>query len=138
MKTLQDEVLGTLTYDQQLGWYETTLGNFKLYLPCESEREADESLNHARSFHQSRTRLIREAAAFGCESLVDLKNETWLDEGEEALSKETFVSRLSIEAVVVYPDGSVEFTFGDGDLFWGHVIQVSYEDNVFVEAGIAG
>ena len=32
---------------------------------------------------------------------------------------------MTIESVTVYSDGEFEFWHSDGDLFWGHSIQVS-------------
>jgi hypothetical protein len=32
---------------------------------------------------------------------------------------------MRLKSVTVYPDGSFDFWHDDGDLFWGHSIQVS-------------
>jgi len=62
--------------------------------------------------------------AFAAKELLELKNDTWLGEDEVEVSEEEFKSRMVIESVGFHPDGDIEFWFADGDLFWGHSIQV--------------
>jgi hypothetical protein len=46
-------------------------------------------------------------------------------EDEPALSEAEWTARLTIEALSVTADGRFTVTFTDGDLFWGHWIEVS-------------
>ena len=32
---------------------------------------------------------------------------------------------MTLDAITVYPDGAFDFWHHDGDMFWGHSIQVS-------------
>jgi hypothetical protein len=68
----------------------------------------------------------RRAKDKAVDRLLDLKNESWLDEdeGEEPLSEEEFRANMRLTAVQIAADGSIEFTFADGDMFFGHDIVV--------------
>ncbi|MFC7441763.1 DUF2262 domain-containing protein [Laceyella putida] len=69
--------------------------------------------------------------------LLDIHNEAWND--EEPITKDTFISRMTIEAIRFWSDGTAEVYFDDGDLFWGHCILVSLnQDGQVVDADIAG
>jgi hypothetical protein len=35
-----------------------------------------------------------------------------------------FKKRMALDSITVVPDGSFEFWHNDGDLFWGHLIQI--------------
>ena len=63
--------------------------------------------------------------SFAVAKLLCLKNETWLEEDEPPISESEFIERMSLQSISVYPDGSFEFMHDDGDLFWGHAIQVT-------------
>ena len=65
--------------------------------------------------------------------LLALKNDSWLEDGESALTEEQFLQRIQAEALHVYPDGDFELYYDDGDLFWGHCITVSGS----LEGGVA-
>jgi hypothetical protein len=56
--------------------------------------------------------------------LLNLKNDNWLDDGEDEVTAEQFIEAMRLESIAVYPDGSFVFWHQDGDLFWGHSIQI--------------
>jgi hypothetical protein len=62
---------------------------------------------------------------FAVEKLLPLKNASWLEEDEDEVTAEQFKSRMTLESVSFYPSGELEFMYTDGDLFWGHWIQVT-------------
>ena len=57
---------------------------------------------------------------YAAESLLETKNDFWLEEKEPPVSEEDFISRLSLQWIQVYPGGGFEFWYADGDLFWHH------------------
>jgi hypothetical protein len=65
------------------------------------------------------------AKEFAALKLIELKNSFWLGEGESAVNKDEFISRLKISSITIYIDGSFDITFTDGNLFFGHLISVS-------------
>ncbi len=62
---------------------------------------------------------------YAVRELLDLKNGTWLEEGEAELTADQFIARMKLESIMISSDGKFEFWHDDGDLFWGHAIQVS-------------
>lgn len=73
-------------------------------------------------------------------SLIDLKNEIWLDEdlGEEKVSVEEFKKLINLETIEISLE-QLSFWFDDGDLFWGHVIVSDFDlEGKFIDAGIHG
>ena len=47
------------------------------------------------------------------------------DEEPQEITREQFMERMELESIEVRADGSFQFWFGDGDLFYGHSIWVS-------------
>jgi hypothetical protein len=71
---------------------------------------------------------------FVVKELFSVKNEGWLheDEDESALTIDDFIKRLSLDSIVFYTDGDITFWYDDGEMFWGHAIEVhaSLKDGV--------
>jgi hypothetical protein len=59
------------------------------------------------------------------DQLLSLKNTTWLDEDDEAVLADDFIARLTLMSVHVDDEGGFIFWWDDGDLFWGHTVEVS-------------
>lgn len=69
------------------------------------------------------------AADYAVDGLLELKNDTWLEDGETELSADEFKAKMVLEAITVEADGDVTFWHHDGGLFWGHSIQVCIDAN---------
>jgi hypothetical protein len=121
--------LGTFTLDRALDWYEARPNwdgrRVHLYLSREDCADEDALFALAEGLWKERKKWDRRARDFAAEELLDLKNGDWLDDGEKELTARRFKARMTLESVLVNPDGRFEFTYDDGNLFWGHVIQVS-------------
>ncbi len=57
--------------------------------------------------------------------LLDLKNESWVNDATERVTAATFRDALTLNSIAVKADGSLEMVFEDGDLFWGHAVVVA-------------
>ena len=135
-------VLGRMTYDPDLHWYQGQTESrglpVALTLSCDEGPPAFDALA---AVVADLDRLREDAEAQTVADLLALKNEEWLDEddGEGAETAESFRAKLRLESVGLAPDGVVTFSFEDGDLFWGHAILVDRAaDGTWDEADIAG
>jgi hypothetical protein len=72
--------------------------------------------------------------------LLKLKNDVWLEEGEQLLTASDFTKRISaITSVNAYYENGFNITFEDDDIFWGHEIQVMISKSFeFEEAQMVG
>ncbi len=67
---------------------------------------------------------MREAIA---EDYYQIWLDNWRGENEPVISREAFKARFVLDDLSFAPDGSFSIMFGDGDLFWGHGMSVSYD-----------
>lgn len=135
-----ESTLGTFELDRHYDWYEGTIDY--LGAPCsvlltveEGSTDAQVALARLESLCADLETFDKRARECAAEELL----ENAIDWCEEELTSEQFANRMSNPALCVGSDGSVEFTFDDGGMFWGHVIVVSMDaDGVFSGADIEG
>lgn len=82
-------------------------------------------MNYAEALWSEARNWHARACSRAVEDLLDLKNGEWLEEGEPRLDAAGFRDRMTLKTIEVSDEGDMEFWFDDGDLFWGHMIQVS-------------
>lgn len=71
--------------------------------------------------------------------LLELKNSTWLEEGQKPVTRAQFLKAIVLTGITFYSDDSFEMYFADGNLFWGHTILVSgSKDKGIDSVAIAG
>lgn len=130
---LVDDLLGTLEWDDNLNWYRGHLKilqfSFDLSLRPDQGTDASNALSRAKQIVRNFDGYRQLAANFAVAGLLDLKNDIWLHEGENEISAGEFIAKMTLEAITVECDGDVAFWHHDGDLFWGHSIQVCIDAN---------
>jgi hypothetical protein len=127
--THHDPMFGTFTLDRRVDWYEThtTWAGRPVRLSL-SAKEPDDllrALDAARTLWKDQNIWNRRVRDFAVAKLLPLKNGSWLDDDEQELTGDDFLARMTLDAITVNPDGSFDFWHDDGDLFWGHSIEVS-------------
>lgn len=135
--------LGHLEYDEDLDLYSGTLsvdgGRAELFVHCFRASGEPPALGHAARIAAAIERLTAEAKERAVVDMLELKNGSWLDADEDAVSADEFKRRMRLDGVVVYDTGRAEFSFTDGDLFWGHAIMLLLEaDGSWKKAHVAG
>lgn len=124
-----DPVLGRFTLDRSVNWFECEINWLGKPTRFSFDNDEDEvmadAVRTARALFADQESWNRRALAQASDDLLELKNDNWLEDDEEELTKEEFESRMELESIQVCPDGEFCFWFGDGDLFWGHSITVS-------------
>lgn len=141
--TINDPILGSLKYDPSIrsyaGTYAGTKPAISIQLSVDTNGDPAKAISRATAVLASFESFTRQACDYAVERLLKLKNDSWLDEGEEELTPAEFKERMELEALHVDPDGSVTFYHRDGDLFWGHYIEIRMDElNRFVHADIPG
>lgn len=140
-QTAQDEVLGILTWDDSLEWWEGKREIMPGHTISVSVSPNDVPLETVvelarRAYRQVQTEepSLRRAAA---DALLTLHNEEW-NEGEP-IGSATFISRMVLTEFSAYDDGSAEISYDDGGLFLGHTIIVFVDaDGTIKDASING
>lgn len=127
--TYTDPEFGTLTLNRALHCYDGEVvwegRPARLSLFADDSGNIAGALLAARVLWENQTSWGMKVRNFAVGKLLPLKNESWLDDGEPELRPEDFLSRMRLESISIRPDGSFEFWHSDGDLFWGHSIQIS-------------
>ena len=137
------DALNALGYEEQLGCYtgKVALGDIsiELMLHTDDDDNLAPALRRAREVLAGFAAYARQAEAYAAQELLSLKNDIWLEEDETPVTAAEFKQRMTLEALVFYAEGDVTFYYQDGDLFWGHTIELMMDaaDN-FISAVIAG
>jgi hypothetical protein len=96
-------------------------------------------LEAARRLFAEQAEWHRRVREYAVDRLLPLKNDSWLDEDDEEMSAAEFLSRMRLTSISVDETGDLTFWHDDGDLFWGHAIQVSGSlSNGLTDADIPG
>ena len=128
--TFQEEGLGTFTLDRQVDWFETEVdwlgGQISLVFDAGEDRAG--ALQNAKALLADAAGWDRRVREYAADELLSTAND-WAgqmeDEEPPEITREQFVERMELESIEVRADGSFEFWFADGDMFYGHSIHVS-------------
>jgi hypothetical protein len=127
--TFDDPMFGTFTLDRRINWFSGKgVWNgtpVKIHLDGKETNEAQAALKTARALWQSQGDWDQRVRDYAVRQLLARKNDDWLGEGEEEVSPEQFKARMKLQSITVRQDDEFEFFHDDGDLFWGHAIQIS-------------
>ena len=122
MESIQDPRFGTFKHDPILETYQVQHQGVWL------EIESVASLPHLRRVFDRLEDECAQAAAHAAQHLLKQKNTQLpdLDSGSKpvSISAEEFAGRLRLESYSVGDDASDSFSFDDGGLFFGHIVNV--------------
>ncbi|GGG70345.1 DUF2262 domain-containing protein [Paenibacillus radicis (ex Gao et al. 2016)] len=136
-----DETLGEFSYERELDWFKKDVfwggQNGSLYIHKDIDENMSSALKTARVLIKDEETWSKKVKEYAADEMLDLANE-WLADDDEAeidiITKEMFVKRMELSSISVYPDGSFEMFFDDGDMFWGHSIIVAGNINGEMES----
>lgn len=129
--TADDPQLGRLTLDRRYDQFRAEVGwcGHTVQLTVEAEAGGStasvSAVAAARSLLADATGWQRRINDFAVARLLQLRNDTWREDDEPALTEAEFVARMRLQSIAVAADGGFDFWHDDGGLFWGHAIQVS-------------
>ena len=141
--TIDDDVLGHLVYNAESNWYESEVhkDGLPLAIKIEANDDGDISVAFARAqlVFSKLDHYAEAAKAHAVDQLLTLKNDSWLEEEEDPVNPNRFKARMTLEELFFSRDGDVIFYHDDGDLFWGHAIEIGMNGgDIFTHADIPG
>ncbi len=142
--TFWEEGLGTFTLNRQVDWFETEIQwlGAEISLVFDAEEDRAEVLRKAKALLANAVSWDRRVREYAADELLELANdwaEQMEDEEPQEIAREQFMERMELESIEIRADGSFEFWFADGDLFYGHSIHVSGDmENGPDDAGMEG
>lgn len=140
---------GTFQLDRELSWFACEMdwcGN-EVSVTLESDEDCEETANKAMSIFQQiakdKAGFDKKSREYASEQLLELANDWLADDDSEdkpdEITKEMFMESMELDDLCVNSDGSITLYYDDGDMFWGHAIEVDIEeDGTYSDANIAG
>ena len=142
-----DTPYGKFVLDRSMSWFEGEIevGGSEFTAFLETDEDNGETaelalkvfLKTAENFED----FDRKNKEFAADNLLDLAHE-WQesDDGEnEPLTREQFIEAIGVSEWTVTPYGNMTLYYYDGDIFWGHAIEINIdEDGTIEDADIAG
>jgi hypothetical protein len=120
--------LGQLEYERAYSWYSGRTmwcgKDVEIHLSCGDPCESAAVVDVAKQLFADQPGWQQRVTDFAIEQLLPLKNETWREDDEAELTGEDFRSRMSLESIDIDESGVFTFWHDDGDLFWGHAIEI--------------
>lgn len=122
--TFWEEGLGTFTLDRRVDWFETELDWLGSSISLTFDRNEDRAgcVQNAKALLASAPDWDRRVREYAAGELLGAAND-WAE--DEEITREQFIERMELESIEVRADGSFEFWFADGEMFYGHSIHVS-------------
>lgn len=122
--TFWEEGLGTFSLNRTVDWFETELDwlGTAISLTFDQDEDRAETLQKAKDLLASAADWDRRVREYAADELLASAND-WAE--DEEITREQFMERMELESIEVRADGSFEFWFADGDMFYGHSIHVS-------------
>jgi hypothetical protein len=125
---ISTEQFGDLVLDPDVDWFEGTADwngkAIRVVFPVDEETLQDNALASGKSLWSDQSKWNKSIETYVVESLLSIKNETWLEDDETEVTADQFQSRIVLETISIASDGDFEFWYNDGDLFAGHAIVV--------------
>lgn len=126
--TFVDDRFGSFTLDRSTQTFTAPTRwngmDIDLSIPDETEDDKQAALANAASLWVDQSGWTERVISHAVHELLDLKNESWSDDGEE-VTADQFRERMKLQSISVDAEGGFEFWFDDGDLFSGHAIMIS-------------
>ncbi len=121
--TIDNHFFGQLMLNQELDWYEVSKDGIEFSFTNTALEQLTKNFEKIEKLIPK----LNDIEYKMIEEMLALKNESWLEEGDNELSKEEFQKEIKLYGINTYEDGSAEIYYKANDLFWGHEIQASID-----------
>ena len=131
-RTLEDPFFGHFTFDERVSWFETKcdwLGR-RVSLSLGVGDDSRPDTGPARRLFEQAADWDARARDIAADELLSIKNENWLGDDERPLTRDDFKARMTLESIGLNPGPYIQFFFEDGDLFAGHTIIVTFDEEL--------
>lgn len=139
--------IGKLKYSKKYEWYKSkvNIGNisFTLNISLAAPEELEKLISFADS--QLKSKFYEPMLLAMENEMIALKNDLWLGEDEETgkeeppITVDDFRKRISIDSISFHEDCSSAIYCNDGDIFWGHTIEINIDkDGNYEGVSLAG
>lgn len=139
----KDDVFGEFNLDKSINAYDKNINwcgyDITISFDNNEENEIESVLKTGHALYRDKEQWLKGVCEFASDELLELKNDSWLDDNENTISKEEFIAALELCEIFFDTEGEFSFWFYDGELFFGHSIIVEGNiDGTFHSAYIAG
>lgn len=125
---LAHPLFGQVAFDRGRNSFRATLAlagkSVEVSIDADDEAPDPTSLSNAERFWKDHAVWDHRLREFAAAQLIDLKNDTWLQDDEESLSEAEFINRLTPNSIAFEPPDRFTIYYDDGALFWGHDIEI--------------
>ena len=123
------ERFGDVVLNPTIGWFEGKAKWNRKTIELQFNKGEDDgiagAIETAETLWAEQAAWKRKVDDFAVKKLLPLKNDSWLGEDEAELTPKEFKARMKLLSISVSSNGRFEFWHDDGDLFWGHSLQIS-------------
>ena len=121
-------LLGRLTFDRGHNTFQAMvpLAGKPIEVSINAAGEAPDPavLAIAERFWKDQADWDRRLREFSAAQLLELKNDSWLQDDEKPLTDAEFINKLTPNSMGFEPPDDFTIYYNDGDIFWGHAIEI--------------
>lgn len=126
--TVQTDRYGVLTLNRKINWFEGKARwngkSVEISFETGSKVGLKSLLKTANALFDDSAGWGKKVKDFAVQEKLELANE-WRDEDDKPITATQFLKRMKLTSISIKPNGKFEFWHSDGDLFYGHSIQIS-------------
>ncbi len=121
-------VFGPLTLDRRIRSFKASLTlagqEIEISIGAVNDAPHPEFVAVAERFWKNQADWDHRLREFAAAQLIELKNDTSLQEDEEPITEAQFIERLTPNSMTFDPPDEFTIYYDDGDIFWGHGIEI--------------
>ena len=128
--SIDNHFFGQLMLNEELDWYEVSKDGIEFSFTNAALEQLTKNFEKIEKLIPQ----LNDIEFKMIEEMLALKNESWLEEGDNELSQEEFQKEIKLYGINTFEDGSAELYYKANDLFWGHEIQTSIDNGLNYES----
>lgn len=125
---IETECFGSLTLSRQIDCFEGEVmwdgGMVEIILRPDDDLTVTSALKNSVALFDNVATWARRIREYAVTEVLEMANDWNVEEGRK-ISANEFLERMTLTVIQIDRDGGFTFLHDDGDLFWGHSIEVS-------------